>query len=148
MSTEAPAPAGNQGQPAARLDARIKVTGEARYAADMPLSNLAYGVLVTSDIARGSVKALHLDAARRVPGVLDIVSYDDVGDLKPPDFSKGAYTSLGPLHTRDVHHDGQIMALVVAETFQAAEDAASRVTAEYATQQPSADLDSEGVEAV
>ncbi len=148
MSTEAPAPAANQGQPAVRVDARIKVTGEARYAADMPLSNLAYGVLVTSDIARGSVKALHLDAARKVRGVLDIVSYEEVGELKPPEFGKGAYTSLGPLHSRDIHHDGQIMALVVAETFQAAEEGASRVTAEYTTQQPSADLDSEGVETV
>lgn len=148
MSTEAPDPASNQGQPAARIDARIKVTGEARYAADMPLRNVAYGVLVTSDIARGSVKALHLQAARKVPGVLDIVSYGDIGDLKPPDFGAGAYTSLGPLHARDVRHDGQIMALVVAETFQAAEEAASRVTADYAPQRPSAELDSEGTETV
>src|SRR6185312_14402523 len=114
----------------------------------MPLRNVAYGVLVTSDIARGSVKALHLQAARKVPGVLDIVSYGDIGDLKPPDFGAGAYTSLGPLHARDVRHDGQIMALVVAETFQAAEEAASRVTADYAPQRPSAELDSEGTETV
>ncbi|HEY3785844.1 MAG TPA: xanthine dehydrogenase family protein molybdopterin-binding subunit [Steroidobacteraceae bacterium] len=148
MSVEAPEPASNQGQPAVRLDARIKVTGEARYAADMPLGNVAYGVLVTSEIARGSVQSLHLEAARKVPGVLDIVSYGDVADLKPPDFGGGAYTSLGPLHARDIHHDGQIMALVVAESFQAAEEAASRVTAEYLQQQPSANLDSDGTETV
>ncbi|MGH8139841.1 MAG: xanthine dehydrogenase family protein molybdopterin-binding subunit [Steroidobacteraceae bacterium] len=148
MSVAAPAPAQNQGEPVARIDARIKVTGEARYAADMPLNNLAYGVLVTSDIARGTVKTLHLEAARKVPGVLDIVSYDDIGTIKPPDFAMGAYTSLGPLHGREIRHDGQIMALVVAETFQAAEDAASRVTAEYARQQPSANLESPGTETI
>jgi len=40
------------GQPAPRYDARLKVTGEARYGADVPLNNPAYAFLVTSAIAR------------------------------------------------------------------------------------------------
>jgi xanthine dehydrogenase YagR molybdenum-binding subunit len=56
MSDAAPEPKANQGQPLPRIDARLKVTGEARYAADIPLANLAYGVLVTSEIARGEVR--------------------------------------------------------------------------------------------
>jgi len=146
MIEATPAPAENQGKPWPRVDARLKVTGEARYAADIPHSNLAYGVLVTSSIARGEVRSLSLESARTVPGVLDIVSYDDVAQLRKPRFSTGSYTSLGPLHQRQIFHDGQIMALVVAETFQAAEEAANQVTAEYSAQVPSTELDSPGTE--
>ena len=146
MVVAAPEPRENQGKPEPRVDARLKVTGEARYAADIPVSNLAYAVLVTSDIARGQVKSLALDAARTVPGVLDILSYGDASELKAPSFSTSSYTSLAPLHARKIWHDGQIMALVIAESFQAAEEAASKVTAEYSVQTPSADLDSPGTE--
>jgi xanthine dehydrogenase YagR molybdenum-binding subunit len=146
MNAAAPEPAENQGQPVPRIDARLKVTGEARYAADMAVSNLAYGVLVTTDIARGRVKSIDLSAARATRGVLDIISYGDVDDLKTPRFSNGSYTSLGPLHTRQIWHDGQVMALVVAESFQAAEEAAAKVKAQYEPVEPSADLDSAGTE--
>ncbi|HEY6484260.1 MAG TPA: xanthine dehydrogenase family protein molybdopterin-binding subunit [Steroidobacteraceae bacterium] len=148
MNAAAPPPADNQGKPFARIDSRIKVTGEARYPADIALNNLAYGVFVTSDIARGSVQALHLQAARQVPGVLTIISQGDMGEIKPPKFEMASFTSLGPLHTREIHHDGQIMALVVAETFQAAEEAAARVTADYVRQSASADLDSPGTDTI
>lgn len=146
MSAAAPAARENQGAPFERVDARPKVTGEARYAADVPLTNLAYGVLVTTDIARGRVTAVQLEAARAVAGVLDIVSYEQAPELAPPRFSNSSYTSLGPLHSRDVHHDGQIVALVVADTEQIAAHAAGLVRLEYAPQRPSADFDSPGVE--
>lgn len=146
MSAAAPQPQDNQGKPEPRVDARLKVTGEARYAADIPVHNLAHAVLVTSNIARGEVTHVALDAARSSPGVLDIISYDDVADLEKPRFSNSSYTSLGPLHQREIHHDGQIVAMVVAETFQAAEEAASKITVEYRALTPSADLDSPGTE--
>jgi xanthine dehydrogenase YagR molybdenum-binding subunit len=50
------------------------------------------------------------------------------------------------LHSRQIWHDGQIMALVVAETFQAAEEAAAKITADYEPEQPSADLGSAGTQ--
>src|SRR5262245_39087474 len=65
-----------------RLDARPKVTGEARYAADIAVNNPAYAVLVTSAIAKGRIAKLKLDAARGVPGVLEILSYRDAKYLK------------------------------------------------------------------
>jgi xanthine dehydrogenase YagR molybdenum-binding subunit len=148
MNTAAPEPKENQGQPVPRIDSRLKVTGEARYAADTPVSNVAYAVLVTSDIARGTVKAIHLEAARATPGVIDVLSYGDADSLKPPRFGNASYTSLAPLHDRRIWHDGQIMALVVANTFQAAEEAAFKVSADYDQQQPSADLDSPGTETI
>ncbi len=148
MSAAAPQPKDNQGQPVPRIDARLKVTGEALYSADIPLNNVAHGVLVTSDIARGQVRSIHLDAARRTPGVLDVLSYDDMGDVKPPRFGHGSYTSLAPLHERTIRHDGQIMALIVAETLEAAQEAADKVTADYQVEQPSAGLDSPGTETI
>jgi len=57
--------AANQGAPIPRLEARLKVTGEARYAAALPLGNLAFAVLVTSSIAMGKVRTIDMDAARR-----------------------------------------------------------------------------------
>ncbi len=148
MNAAAPQPRANQGQPVPRIDARLKVTGEARFAADIPVNNVAYGVLVTSDIARGAVRSINLDAARATPGVLDIISYGDVGTLAKPRFSSSSYTSLAPLHDRTIWHDGQIMALVVAETFEAAQEAAGKVTADYEPSRPSADLDSAGTQSL
>jgi xanthine dehydrogenase YagR molybdenum-binding subunit len=146
MNPAAPEPRRNQGAPAPRVDARLKVTGEARYAADIPVSNLAYAVLVTSDIAAGEVKSISLQAARQVSGVLDVISYGDAAELQRPQFSTSSYTSLAPLHERKIWHDGQIMALVVAESFQAAEEGASKVAAVYSPRAPTADLDSPGTE--
>jgi xanthine dehydrogenase YagR molybdenum-binding subunit len=146
MPEAAPEPRPNQGAPLARVDARLKVTGEARYAADIPVSNLAFGVLVTSVVARGEVRSIALQAARAIPGVLAVFSYGDMQELGKPTFGTGSYTSLAPLHERRICHDGQIMALVVAESFQTAEEGASRVTAEYAAQPPSCELDSPGTE--
>ncbi len=105
-------------------------------------------MLVTSDIAKGEVLHLSLTAARETPGVLDVISYEEAAELDKPKFSNTSYTSLGPLHSRKIWHDGQVMALVVAETFQAAEEAAAKVKAEYRTEPPSADLDSPNTETI
>ena len=146
MSEAAPQPLENQGAPLPRIDGRVKVTGEARYAADVPLANLAHAVLVTSDVARGTVTSIELEAARQAPAVLLVLSYGDADELAAPKFGVGNYTSLAPLSDRKIWHDGQIVALLVAETFQAAEEAATRVRVHYATEPPSAELDSPGTE--
>jgi xanthine dehydrogenase YagR molybdenum-binding subunit len=148
MSTAAPEPKENQGAPVPRIDARLKVTGAARYAADMPANNLAYGVLVTSDIARGRVTEVDFQETRSVPGVIDIISYGDMEGVKPPEFGTSSYTSLGPLHQHDIHHDGQIVALVVGDSFEAAQEGAFKVRIAYAPEQPAASLNSEGTETV
>ena len=148
MSVAAPEPVGNQGQPVPRIDARLKVTGAARYAADTPLANLAHAVLVTTDVARGEVKSVDLTDARASRGVLAVLSYGDVDELQPPRYDSGSYTSLAPLQTHRIWHDGQIMALVVAETSQAAEAAAAKIKAAYVIEPASAELDSPGTETI
>ncbi|PWT90215.1 MAG: xanthine dehydrogenase, partial [Proteobacteria bacterium] len=141
----APEPQANMGEPAPRIDARQKVTGEARYASDFPLANPAYAVLVTSAIARGRLLGLDLEAAKAVPGVLDILTQDNTGELKEVKFG-GASTSIQKLGP-EIAHDGQIIAMVVADTFEAAREAAYKVKASYAAETPSASFDSPGVTA-
>jgi xanthine dehydrogenase YagR molybdenum-binding subunit len=140
----APIPKANMGEPAPRLDARLKVTGEARFASDTPVGNPAYAVLVTSAIAKGRIKKLDLDEARSMPGVLDILTAENTKELKPAKFGDGSSTSiqnLGP----EIFHDGQIIAVVLADTFEAAADAAYSVKVSYAEQAPSATFGSQGL---
>lgn len=145
----APAPKENMGMPVPRIDARLKVTGQARYSADIAVGNLAHGIVVVSTISRGTLKVLHVDEARVVPGVLDIITQDDIaGNLEKPKFGGTAASSIAPLQQNAIFHDGQILALVVAETFEAASEAATLVRPEYTEEQPSATFDSEGTETI
>jgi len=139
----APAPRANMGEPAPRLDARLKVTGEARYASDFPVSNPAFAYLVTSTIAKGRITALDLAEARAVPGVLEILTHENTGDLKAVAFGSASTSTqqLGP----EIDHDGQIVAVVLADTFEAARDAARRVRVTYAAATPSATFGAQGL---
>ena len=146
LPAAAPEPKDNQGQPVPRIDARLKVTGEARYPADIPVSNLAYGVLAISAIAKGEIRSIDTEAARAVPGVLEIFTYKEVaGKIDKPEFGQSGSTSIVPLQGKSIQHDGEIIALVVAETFEAASEAAQLVRAEYLEEKPSASFDSPGV---
>lgn len=133
MTEAAPAPKDNMGQPEPRLDARLKVTGEALYPSDVPLHNPAYAVLVTSPIAKGRIARLDLDAARRVPGVLDILTYENTTELKQVPYGgggSGASTSMQKLGP-EIHFAGQIVAMIVAESFEAAEEARFKTNIAY-----------------
>ncbi|MEA2903641.1 MAG: xanthine dehydrogenase YagR molybdenum-binding subunit [Alphaproteobacteria bacterium] len=132
------------GEPVARVDARLKVTGAARYPSDMPVSNPGFAFLVTSAIAKGRIEMLDLAAARAVPGVLDILTHENTGELKNGKFGEGSSTSIQKLGP-EIAHDGQIIAMVVAETYEAAREAAYLVRATYAVEQPSASFGSQGL---
>ena len=138
------------GQPEARIDGRAKVTGEARYAFDEPVANPAHAFLVTSAIARGHITGFHLEAAKAVPGVLDILTFQNVGDqagpLQPPGGKGGKNTES--LQSDRVWHAGQIVAVVVAETLEASREAAQKVRVDYAEETPSASFDSPGAKTV
>ena len=149
MSYAAPQPQDNMGQPVPRVDALLKVTGGARYAADMPVANTAYGYLLTSSIASGRIAAIDLDAARAVPGVIEIFTHENLGGKVEavPFFTSGgpAATSIRPLDDDHVWHDGQIVAMAVADTFEAAREAAETIKIDYVATAPSAGFDAPGV---
>src|SRR5262249_1919964 len=137
----------NMGEPVPRIDARQKVTGEARYASDFPAGNMAYAYLVTSPIALGTIAGMSLDEARAVPGVLEIYTHENTGELKALKYSAGggapaaSIQAFGPR----IRHDGQVVAMVVADSFEAAREAAHLVKMDYQADQPSATFGSPGV---
>jgi xanthine dehydrogenase YagR molybdenum-binding subunit len=147
MNRAAPEPKANMGDPVPRLDARLKVTGQARYSSDMPVNNPAFAFLVTSTIARGTISNIDLNEARAVPGVLEILTHENTGDLKQLKYGAGgggAASSIQDLGPK-IQHDGQIVAMVVANTFEAAREAAYRMKISYNSEQPSASFDAKGV---
>jgi xanthine dehydrogenase YagR molybdenum-binding subunit len=135
-----------------RLDGVAKVTGRARYGGtDVVLRNPAYAVLVTSAIAKGRITGFDLGDARAVPGVMDIFTYQNIGKIEPgKTFDGGGYmgTSIAPMASADIRHDGQTVAIACAGTFEAAREAAHRVKVRYAEERPSASFGSPGVETV
>ncbi|MBV9551803.1 MAG: xanthine dehydrogenase family protein molybdopterin-binding subunit [Alphaproteobacteria bacterium] len=149
---------GNLGRPGAigtatpRVDGRLKVTGEARYASDFPLADPAFAFLATSAIARGRIADIDEGEARAVPGVLDILTFRNIGDAvkRTKLFSDGGYvgSTIMPLGSDRIFHDGQIVAVVLAETFEAAREGAHRLNLSYAPEAPSAGFDSPGAETV
>jgi xanthine dehydrogenase YagR molybdenum-binding subunit len=140
----APAPQENMGAPTPRYDARLKVTGEARYPADTPVGNPSYAALVTSPIAKGRIEKLDLDEARAVRGVLEILTYENTSELKPAKFGAGSSTSIQDLGP-EIQHAGQIIAVVVADTLEGANEAAAAVKVTYSEQKPSAGFGAEGL---
>ena len=147
MSTTAPEPKANMGNPVPRYDAVAKVTGKASYAADVPLANPAFAFLVTSAIAKGRIDSFDLSDARKVPGVIDIITHETMEKLKEAKlFSDGGYTSstIQPLQSAEIAHDGQIIAVVLADSFEAARDAAYRVRVNTTAAAPTASFSSPG----
>ncbi|HZD88707.1 MAG TPA: xanthine dehydrogenase family protein molybdopterin-binding subunit, partial [Pseudolabrys sp.] len=148
MNRAAPEALANMGKPAPRIDGRLKVTGEALYCSDIPVRNPAHAFLVTSAIAKGRITSIDLTAALAVRGVLDILTHESKLPLQQVPMSgggAGAATSIQTLGP-DIHHDGQIVAVVLADTFEAAREGAYSVKIDYETETPSATFDSPGLE--
>jgi xanthine dehydrogenase YagR molybdenum-binding subunit len=146
MNKAAPEPRENMGQPLPRVDGRLKVTGEARFGSDFAVRNPAFAYLVTSSIAKGSIKSIDLAQAKAVKGVLDIFTHENTGDLKQLKYGAnggGASTSIQDYGPK-IQHDGQIVAMVVADTFEAAREAAYKVKVDYDSEPPSAGFGANG----
>jgi xanthine dehydrogenase YagR molybdenum-binding subunit len=147
MSRAAPEPKANMGNPEPRIDGRLKVTGEARYGSDFPVSNPAFAYLVTSAIAKGHIESMDLSDAKAVPGVLDIFTHMNTRELKDLKYAAGGggpTTSIQDFGPK-IQHDGQIVAMVVADSFEAAREAAYKVRVSYSAEKPSATFGSSGV---
>ena len=134
--------AGVVGQPLNRVDGRDKVMGRAKYSAEFPLPGLTYGVLKTSEIAKGRIKSIDTAAALKEPGVLAIFTHENLPKLaKTPNDADGkkaigAPMGFMPMTGDVVHYAGQPVALVVADTFERATHAASLLRVSYFTEQP------------
>ena len=129
------------GAPLERVDGRAKVTGEARYAYEEPLADVAYGVIVTSTIAVGRIASIDTMGAHALRGVLAVLTHMNAPQVRedPPGDRK-----LRLLQDDRVLYDRQPVALVVAETFEAATDGANRVRVTYAADPPATTMASPG----
>ncbi|MEQ9607882.1 MAG: molybdopterin cofactor-binding domain-containing protein, partial [Kiloniellaceae bacterium] len=133
-----------------RVDGRLKVTGAARYGSDVKVDKPAYAYLCTSAIARGRIARIDAAAAREVAGLLEILTYENVGERVGPGdfFASGGYFSstMRPLSSAEVRYAGQIVAVTVAESFEAAREAARRLEISYDEEQPAAGFDAAGAQ--
>ncbi|MEU8356642.1 xanthine dehydrogenase family protein molybdopterin-binding subunit [Nonomuraea sp. NPDC048882] len=109
-----------------RIEGRVKVTGLATYAAEYPAEGVAYAFAVQSRIAKGRIKRVDGGPALELPGVLAVLSCED-----PPAMSDDADPELALFQRREVAYRGQIVAAVVADTYEDARAAAAAVRVDY-----------------
>ncbi|CCQ55772.1 MAG: xanthine dehydrogenase family protein molybdopterin-binding subunit [Crocosphaera sp.] len=122
-----------------RKDGRAKVTGQATYGAEHQISGLVHGYLVTSTIARGSITNIDTQISAVMPGVIEIFTHKNSPKIVTPsnDFiNSKIYEARLPLSDNQINYAGQIVGLVVADTFERARDAAQQVKIKYETQTP------------
>lgn len=133
------------GQPLDRVDARLKVTGQATYSAEHKIPNVAHAVLVTSSIAKGRILSVDTAAAERVTGVLAIMTNRNAPKLakNPMEIANGAPTDrkLQLLQDDRVYYANQPIAVAIAESLEAAYEAAGLVKVRYAREPHSVSMD-------
>ena len=123
----------NIGQPLTRRDGLLKVTGAARYAADNHPPGLLYAVMAGSRIARGRVAALDVAAARAHPGVVEVMVPENTPPLAAdPDGKSNPFMfRLDVLQNDRVRYANQPIAVVIAETLEAATEGAALLAPRY-----------------
>ena len=121
------------GQPLTRRDGVLKVTGGARYAADQHPPGMLYAVLAVSSIARGRVAFLDVAAAKAYPGVVEVITPANRPALaQDPDERSDLFTfRLDLLQSDRVRYANQPIAMVIAETLEAATQGAALLVPRY-----------------
>src|SRR2546421_9817344 len=145
------------GEPHDRVDGRLKVTGGARYSADIPVDNLLYAYVITSTVANGRIRSMDTGEAEKLPGVIAILT-----PFNAPRIPRGSIEQQGRpagngggeggsasgqqkrpperkihvLQETDVYYSGQPIGIVVADTYERAVHAAWRVRTHYEIQRP------------
>jgi len=131
------------GQPLTRRDGILKVRGEARYAADNHPAGMLHAVLAVSSIARGRVTFLDLQAARSHPGVVEVMTPANRPPLaEDPDAKTNPFMfRLDLLQNDGVRYPNQPIAVVIAETLEAATEGAALLSPRYEMQPARVGLD-------
>jgi CO/xanthine dehydrogenase Mo-binding subunit len=119
-----------------RVDGLLKVMGAATYPIDVTLPGLAHAALVQSTIISGRIRDIAVDAAERAPGVLSVITH-----LNTPPLARAPVTAIGPqplppFQSDAVLHYGQHVAMVVAETREQANAAATLIEVTYERDTP------------
>jgi len=104
-----------------RVEGVLKVTGAATYGYEHQIDDVAYGYLITAPAAKGKVTGFDVEAARAVPGVIDIIIDDPRVARQAAGFSP-AHAGNG-----EVDHWDQVLGAAIATSFEAAREAARAV---------------------
>ena len=124
------------GTEVSRLDGPFKVLGTARFAAEFPLDRMVYAALVFSTIPRGRIATIDSAAAEAAPGVVAVMTHRNVPKMNPPAVFGSSPTAAGPadlpiMQDDRIHWNGQPIAVVLAESQEQADHAASLVLTTY-----------------
>ena len=126
------------GAPVSRVDGPLKVKGEARFAAEIPLDGMLYAALMYSTIPKGRLVSLDTFAALAAPGVALVMTYHNAPRLNPVPYMMSSLRSAGnddiPVMQDDlIHWNGQPIAVVLAETQEQADQATTLLQPVYET---------------
>ncbi len=125
------------------MDGPLKTTGTAKYAADFTFKNTAYGVPVCSTIAKGKIVSIDADAVKAMPGVLLVLTHDNIGPVYHAEPGVNGITvseSRPPFEDNTIRYWGQYVAVVVAETFEQATAAAHAAKVKYEAETPNVSM--------
>jgi xanthine dehydrogenase YagR molybdenum-binding subunit len=114
------------GTPLSRVEGREKVTGQARYAYEQPIEGVAYAAAITATIATGEITGVDAAQALGIEGVLAVISHENAPRLAEVDDGE-----LRLFQSPSVAYRGQIVAAVVAESLEIAQEAAAAVRLDY-----------------
>ncbi len=133
----------SSGQPLTRLDGPLKVTGRAIYAADQRPEGLLYAVMAVSTIARGRVVSLDVAAARAHPGVVDVMTSEHRPKIfVDPDVHDQPFNfCFQALQDDRVRYAGQPIAVVIAQSLEAATEGAGLLAPRYESETARLTLD-------
>ena len=138
----------SMGQPVPRREGFLKVTGGATYAADNHPAGMLHAALCVSGIAKGRVTHLDVAAAEAHPGVIAVMTPGNAPKLaKHPDDAEGRFDfKLDLLQDERVRYAHQAIAVVVAETLEAATEGVALLAPRYEVEQATIGLDGETFE--
>ena len=133
----------NIGQPMTRRDGILKVRGQASYAADHHPQGMLFAVIAVSSIARGRVAALDVEAAKRHPGVVDVMTTTHKPELAiDPDLKTNPFVfRMEVLQSDEIRYANQPIAVVIARSLEAATEGAALLAPRYEALPPRVGLD-------
>ncbi|MCH8333072.1 hypothetical protein IIC65_04005, partial [Candidatus Sumerlaeota bacterium] len=111
-----------------RVDARAKVTGAAKYAADIKLPNMIHATHLRSPFAEGKLESIDLAAARKIKGVLDVALYTT-------DYTSRTFTEKAG-EARPGRYSGESIGHVCAENPRILDDAIAALKMEWSHGEP------------
>ena len=129
------------GAQVSRLDGPLKVRGEARFAAEYVMEGMVYAALRYSTVARGRITTLDTSAAEAAAGVVLVMTHRNAPRMQPPPLfltapKAAAGSSLPVMQDDTIHWNGEPVAVVLADTQEQADHAASLIEVAYESSAP------------